>query len=133
MLAWNANNEDDKKRPLLFLYNKKKKNFDLLSAEGRNNKSIDHILRHGLITNGLFDVDKKEKKIAVTVENGSKSYTTQLPEKNKLEKKQQFTEDLEKQNGNHYFWLIIFILCIFAVALLIFYVKFAHRLFVRKR
>ena len=110
--------------PLIFLYNKNKKSFDFeLSYKNRNNKSIDRILRSSLIADGLFDVDEKEKKTAVTAEDGAKPFTTQLPEKNKPQNIQQFTQDAEKQNNNLYFWRTVFILCIFALVLLGVYMK----------
>lgn len=118
---WKGERDRD---PLIFLYNKNKKSFDFeLSYKNRNNKSIDRILRSSLIADGLFDVDEKEKKTAVIAEDGAKPFTTQLPEKNKPQNIQQFTQDAEKQNNNLYFWRTVFILCIFALVLLGVYMK----------
>ena len=51
------------------------------------------------------------------------TFGTFLPEKNKPQNIQQFTQDAEKQNNNLYFWRTVFILCIFALVLLGVYMK----------
>jgi hypothetical protein len=59
--------------PLIFIYNKNKKSFDLkIPYQDRDNKSIDNMLRSSLIADELFDIDEKEIKTSVTAEDGKK-------------------------------------------------------------